>query len=320
MAKSSTPGLVWTRDRQRGSAGRPALDLETITGAAIDLLDTDGIDGLSMRRLAASLGATAPTLYWHVRNKEELLDVAFDQVMSELDDPAAKEGEWRVDVRASLDDLRAMALRHQWYSLLYFTRPSIGPQALRFWGGLTEVLHRGGLSGAELDHAFCMLSDHVVGTAAIQVSFDIWLAEDPADINATHHSSALPSALFRPTPATSPTTSPEPIRTPAASKGMSTRSNRCSTASPPGHQHRRALGRAAAASPAGTGRRRPLGGGDRTAKREPPDPGARAQCAPAAASRINRTASGTPPSQAGPWPGNTHVASTPSSRSSDVTA
>lgn len=198
MAKSSTPGLVWTRDRQRGSAGRPALDLETITGAAIDLLDTDGIDGLSMRRLAASLGATAPTLYWHVRNKEELLDVAFDQVMSELDDPAAKEGEWRVDVRASLDDLRAMALRHQWYSLLYFTRPSIGPQALRFWGGLTEVLHRGGLSGAELDHAFCMLSDHVVGTAAIQVSFDIWLAEDPADINATHH---YVSTAVRPYPA-----------------------------------------------------------------------------------------------------------------------
>jgi hypothetical protein len=44
--------------------------------------------------------------------------------------------------------------------------------SLRFWAGLTEVLQRAGFSGPDLDHAFCMLTDHVVGSAAIQISYD----------------------------------------------------------------------------------------------------------------------------------------------------
>jgi hypothetical protein len=93
---------------------------------------------------------------------------------------------WQADVRTALDALRGMMLRHHWYPILYATRPSIGPNALRFWGGLLDVLARAGFADAELDNAFCMLSDHVVGSMAIQLSYNAWLTSSPADIETAH--------------------------------------------------------------------------------------------------------------------------------------
>lgn len=187
MTDSPTAGLIWTRDAPRSRTARAALDRDTVVRAAVDLLDADGVDGLSMRKLGAKLGATAPTLYWHVSSKDELLDLAFDEVMRDLPDmrTVGSTG-WQADVRTALDALRGMMLRHNWYPVLYATRPSIGPNALRFWGGLLDVLARAGFADAELDNAFCMLSDHVVGSTAIQLSYNAWLTSSPADIATAH--------------------------------------------------------------------------------------------------------------------------------------
>jgi AcrR family transcriptional regulator len=187
VTDSPTAGLIWTREARRARSARPALDRDTVVRAAVDLLDTDGVDGLSMRKLGTKLGATAPTLYWHVSSKDELLDLAFDEVMRDLPDVRAPGSTaWPEDVRCTLDALRGMMLRHHWYPILYATRPSIGPNALRFWGGLLDVLARAGFAEAELDNAFCMLSDHVVGSTAIQLSYNAWLTSSPTDIKTAH--------------------------------------------------------------------------------------------------------------------------------------
>jgi AcrR family transcriptional regulator len=183
---SAVPGHTWTRSSE-GRGVRTALDRETVTRAAIEILDQDGVDGLSMRKLGSRLGTAATTLYWHVSNKEELLDVAFDEVMRELPDLNSEaSGDWRADVRTALDALREMALRHRWYPALYATRPSVGPHALRFWGGLLEVLAAAGLADAELDNAFCMLADYVIGTTAINLNYDSWLGSDPDAVDQIH--------------------------------------------------------------------------------------------------------------------------------------
>ncbi len=187
MADTPTAGLIWTRATRQSRTARATLDRDTVVRAAIDMLDAGGVDGLSMRKLGATLGATAPTLYWHVSSKDELLDLAFDEVMGDLPDMlAVRSDDWQADVRSALDALRAMMLRHRWYPTLYATRPSIGPNALRFWGGLLDVLAQAGFADAELDNAFCMLSDHVVGSTAIQLSYSAWLTSPPADIETAH--------------------------------------------------------------------------------------------------------------------------------------
>lgn len=179
------PGLTWARSHDRGA--RTSLDRGTAVRAAIEILDEEGVAGLSMRKLGSRLGTAATTLYWHVANKDELLDLAFDEVMQELPDlNATRTGDWRADVRQALDSLREMALRHRWYSALYSTRPSVGPHALRFWGGVLEVLGSAGLSDADLDNAFCMLSDYVVGSTAINLSYDSWLGSRQDAIDEIH--------------------------------------------------------------------------------------------------------------------------------------
>ncbi|HHT8960921.1 TPA: TetR family transcriptional regulator, partial [Burkholderia cenocepacia] len=59
------------------------LTRDTVLRAALDLLDEVGIDGLSTRRLAERLGVQSPTLYWHFRNKAELLDAMAEAIMLE---------------------------------------------------------------------------------------------------------------------------------------------------------------------------------------------------------------------------------------------
>ena len=186
VADSPTAGLIWTRPA-RSARTRPVLDRDTVVRAAIEVLDEEGRDGLSMRKLGNKLDAAATTLYWHVSSKEELLDIAFDEVMHELPDMHADAtGQWRTDLRMALDELRAMMFRHRWYPALFSTRPSIGPNALRFWGGVLDILGSAGLVGEELDNAFCMVSDYVIGSTAIHISYDAWLASNPANIKTAH--------------------------------------------------------------------------------------------------------------------------------------
>lgn len=186
MRASHVPGMIWT-ERPTAGAARTVLSREKVVRAAIDLLDREGVAGLSMRKLGGTLEVAATTLYWHINNKEQLLDLAFDEVMGELPDPLADAtGDWRTDIAAAMNALRAMMLRHRWYPELFSTRPSVGPQALGFWAGLAELFGRAGFSGATVDHAFCMIADYVVGTTAIQVSYEQWQRSDAAELAAIH--------------------------------------------------------------------------------------------------------------------------------------
>ena len=74
---------VWLRPT-RERTGQPSLSREQIVRAAIELLDAEGAAGLSMRRLGTKLGSGATSLYWHVANKDELLELAVDEVLGEI--------------------------------------------------------------------------------------------------------------------------------------------------------------------------------------------------------------------------------------------
>ncbi|WP_435835385.1 TetR/AcrR family transcriptional regulator [Streptomyces avermitilis] len=81
---------VWTRPR--GGRERPVLSREQIVAEALRLLDSEGIDALSMRKLGNRLSAGATSLYRHVANKDELIELAVDEIYGEIglsDAPAA---------------------------------------------------------------------------------------------------------------------------------------------------------------------------------------------------------------------------------------
>jgi AcrR family transcriptional regulator len=179
------PGQVWTRSRPASRrAARPILDRDTIVKGAIELLDRDGLDGLSMRQLGNHLNVGATSLYWHVANKEELLDLTFDEVMGEMPDPSASgSDDWRDEVTLMLSELRRIMLRHPWYVRLY-GRPSFGPHAIAFNANLLGALKRAGFEDALLDHALSAVSLYVVGAVMNELAWGNWLSLPRAQLEA----------------------------------------------------------------------------------------------------------------------------------------
>ena len=117
-ARTTKPGpnpipSVWARPQQP-KPDQPALSRAAIVREAIAMLDADGIEALSMRKLGARLNAGATSLYRHVATKDELMELAVDQVAAEIHVPPAGGPDWRADVTETAQSFRATALRHPW--------------------------------------------------------------------------------------------------------------------------------------------------------------------------------------------------------------
>ncbi len=159
---------VWTRPPRTRGAGQPTLSREQIVRAAIEILDAEGPAGLSMRRLGTKLGSGATSLYWHVANKEELLELAVDEVMGEVYVPEPGDTGWRVGLSVCANGMRTMLLRHPWVIGLLGTHPTIGPNGLRLGERMVGVLMTAGFTGMELSHASGLLNSYAIGSATTQ--------------------------------------------------------------------------------------------------------------------------------------------------------
>src|SRR5690242_1263213 len=109
---------------------RTQLTREQVVTAAIELADRDGIESISMRRLAQELGVEAMSLYTHVRNKDDLLDGMVDAVISMIPmdaDADAGAVDWRTSLRRMALGARGVMLRHPWAPGTAETRAAPGP-------------------------------------------------------------------------------------------------------------------------------------------------------------------------------------------------
>lgn len=120
----------WPAERApRDEAGEPLTRTRIVT-AALELIDEEGLDALSMRRLGSRLGAGATTLYWYVSSKDQLLDLAVDEIFGELSLDRLDGKGWREQVEAVARDLRHVILRHRNLALVLSERVTMGPNAL----------------------------------------------------------------------------------------------------------------------------------------------------------------------------------------------
>ncbi|MEN3610948.1 TetR/AcrR family transcriptional regulator [Plantactinospora sp. ZYX-F-223] len=155
---------VWLRPPRSPGRSGPPLHRDRIVAAAVELLDREGVAGLTMRRLAERLGAGSTTLYWHVTNKDDVLDLALDQIFGEVALLGASTGDWRADVETLLLGWRAAMLRHPWSAALV-GRPLLGPNVLTRTEFLQSALHRAGLVEPDLSAATHALANYVIGAA-----------------------------------------------------------------------------------------------------------------------------------------------------------
>jgi AcrR family transcriptional regulator len=160
--------------------GEPPLSLERIVATAVELLDAQGVDGLTMRRLADRLGSGVMSLYWHVTNKEDVFDLALDSVLEYRRPPQIAESrDWRGEVLHLLEDWRASMLRHPWSASL-LPRQVLGQNILGRLELLSKTLSSAGVADAELNAAIWSLWNYVMGATMTRASFDL-SARDRAD-------------------------------------------------------------------------------------------------------------------------------------------
>jgi AcrR family transcriptional regulator len=157
---------VWLREtRPRREA--PPLSRDRIVAEAVVLLDEEGADRLTMRRLAERLGTGSTTLYWHVKTKDDVLDLALDTIFGEVAVPPGGGG-WRAGVTALVHGWRAAMLRHPW-SAAVLGRPLLGPNVLARTEFLHAALAGAGLAGPDLVAAAYALANLTIGSALMEV-------------------------------------------------------------------------------------------------------------------------------------------------------
>ena len=150
-------------------APRTPLNKERVLRAAIELADAEGIEALSMRRLAKELGVEAMSLYNHVANKGEILDGIIDLVAGEFDLPP-DESDWKVAMRRNAISSRDVLLRHRWATSIWMTQGG-GPARLRNGDWMLRTLRQAGFSPELIYHAFHILESYVLGYTLQQLNF-----------------------------------------------------------------------------------------------------------------------------------------------------
>ncbi|GAB0102009.1 TetR/AcrR family transcriptional regulator C-terminal domain-containing protein [Nocardia sp. JMUB6875] len=177
-AKTQGFSSVWTRpDRQRRE--QPALSREQIVAEALALLDTEGYDALSMRKLGTRLNAGATSLYTHVTNKDEILELVIDAAFGEVRVPDTIDAEnWYDDLLALGRDVRDTILRHPWMSIAMTGAglAYLGPNLMHLSDTMLAILEAAGFDDATADRASNAFWAFVIGSTGTETAMLISLA------------------------------------------------------------------------------------------------------------------------------------------------
>ncbi len=160
---------------------RPRLSRDRVLLGALAIADAGGIGSLTIRSLAKELGAKPMSVYYHVANKDEILDGIVDLVFAEIELPSA-DGDWKEEVRRRAGSARTVLRRHSWAIALLESRTSPGPATLRQHEAMLGTLRAAGFSRELTAHAYALLDAYVYGFAVQEASLPFEGPDSVADV------------------------------------------------------------------------------------------------------------------------------------------
>lgn len=155
----AVPAPPWRTPRK--PPPRQPLTQDLIVRTALRLLDAEGLDAVSMRRLAQELETGPASLYAHVANKDELLDLVYDRVLSEVEIPEPGPHRWSEQVKDMLRSLRQVFRAHRDLARIALTRIPLGPNGVVGLERTMALLRAGGLPDEIAAYAGDLLSSFV---------------------------------------------------------------------------------------------------------------------------------------------------------------
>jgi AcrR family transcriptional regulator len=188
--------LLWRMRDTPARGPKPTLSLDQITTTAVQIADAEGLDAVSMRRVAAELNVGTMSLYRYVPGKAELLELMLDNVDQCLDDSKLDGLDWREHLETCARGAWHLYLAHPWLVNVDRSRPLLGPNGLagfdQFLGGIDDI----GLTDQERIAVIAVIDgftsslarSHVNAQAAEQRSgisdAEFWKAQEPVLIKA----------------------------------------------------------------------------------------------------------------------------------------
>ena len=175
-AAARVNGLVpgpWAREaaakRPARADAKPVLSREAIVQAAIRIVDEEGFDAVSMRRVAQEFRTGAASLYAYVANKDELMDLIVDQMMAESlvpqEEPAEDVGDWQEQIKHLARSGYRVLVAHRDIARAMFGRVPFGPNGLRNVEAMLGLLRAHGLPDYIAAYAGDLLGQYIVGSA-----------------------------------------------------------------------------------------------------------------------------------------------------------
>ncbi|GIH14292.1 TetR/AcrR family transcriptional regulator [Rugosimonospora africana] len=163
-------GQTWRYPWPDSGDSQARLDRVNIVRASLELLDADGIEQFSTRKLAARLGIKSPSLYWHVKGKEELFALVIDYVVGQCELPSRRAG-WRSQLQTIGHGLRKAIIEHPATPHLLLGRPMLGPNGLRLADQVVGALRDNGFTDKLASYGYVVLVNYVVGFASQETAF-----------------------------------------------------------------------------------------------------------------------------------------------------
>jgi AcrR family transcriptional regulator len=160
---------------------RAQLSKQRVVQTAVALARRDGIEALSMRRLADELGVGAMSLYYYVPNKDVLLDEMVDVVFGEIELPTT-DVDWKTALRRRAVSTREVLNRHRWAVGLMESRTTPGPNSLRLHNAVLGCLREGGFSIETTIQAYSVQDAYIYGFALQEKSIPFEDAEGAAAV------------------------------------------------------------------------------------------------------------------------------------------
>ncbi|HEY5353582.1 MAG TPA: TetR/AcrR family transcriptional regulator [Streptosporangiaceae bacterium] len=161
------PGLdlLWGR-RGRGQRGpKPGLSVDAIVASAVRLADAEGLDAVSMARVAEQLGFTTMSLYRHVSSKEELLQLMWNDSAQGAEDIVLTGDDWRSRLGTWAMIQREMIDRHPWITQMPMAAPPMAPNSLTFVERGLEAMDDTGLGDADKLRVIGLISSYTLSEA-----------------------------------------------------------------------------------------------------------------------------------------------------------
>ena len=160
---------------------RVPLSRERVLRAAFDRTDKEGVEALTMRKLAQELGVEAMSLYRHVRNKGDIVDGMVDLVFAEIGLPAT-DVDWKTAMRRRAISAREVLARHPWAIGLMESRSTPGLATLQHHDAVLACLRNEGFSITLAAHAYSVLDSYIYGFALQQASLPFQTSEEAVEV------------------------------------------------------------------------------------------------------------------------------------------